>query len=267
MEAIIVPIIVGILAVEILLYLVHRRRQRRLRAKDLADAPHVDVWYLPAGWAARPAPPVPAPAAPGADPYLASHVPTSVTRPPPTRHVANHLRTRGYVVLGVVEKWRGVPDPSDDALPRYAPVAGILDRPYLDLDDVPLAVASAAAAPPPPSSTVSMDDGVSATLPLTSSSSHQSPSIARRAPPPPLVLSIPPTPPPPAVIPMLAVGASATAFAAASSSTATSPREDSVLALRSPRSAIGASSDSIVSLSSSSPSYVAVAPAALAPSG
>ncbi|ORZ36067.1 hypothetical protein BCR44DRAFT_33922 [Catenaria anguillulae PL171] len=123
MDTILVPLLIGLVAVELALYLIHRSRQRRLRAKDLAEAPDMDVWYLPAGWTSRAPPPVPPPALPGTDPHLASSNPTSVARPPPTRHISQNLRTRGYVVLGVVEKWRGVPHPDDDVLPRYAPLA------------------------------------------------------------------------------------------------------------------------------------------------
>ncbi|KAI9187705.1 hypothetical protein H9P43_002096 [Blastocladiella emersonii ATCC 22665] len=144
-DNILIPLLVGLVVFEVVLYLIHRRRQRRLRAKDLAEAPTMDVWYLPAGWTnsrppseladpnlvpngqAVPSAPMGGGGNPGAAP--------TPSRPPPTRHISAHLRTRGYVVLGVVEKWRGLPHPDDDVLPRYTPVAAPNAR--VDLDPLP----------------------------------------------------------------------------------------------------------------------------------
>jgi hypothetical protein len=115
-DTVVVLVILALVFVEIILFILHRRRQRQLRAKDLAQVPSLDVWYLPQGWTASSTSPHvhPVIANGSLDPTESLSVPQ-----PSARHISAHLRTRGYVVLGVVEKWRGLPPPEEETLPRY----------------------------------------------------------------------------------------------------------------------------------------------------
>ncbi|KAJ3359612.1 hypothetical protein GGF32_009168 [Allomyces javanicus] len=107
----VLAILVSLLAGLIVQCIARRRGRRRLRAKDLAEAPSRSIWYLPPGWTGS-APPPPSPPA--------------LSAPPPPATIARQLRTRGYVVLDV-EKWRSGQDALDASapgLPPYTPWAG-----------------------------------------------------------------------------------------------------------------------------------------------
>ncbi|KNE55872.1 hypothetical protein AMAG_17835 [Allomyces macrogynus ATCC 38327] len=107
----VLAILVSLVAGLIVQCIARRRGRRRLRAKDLAEAPSRSIWYLPPGWTGS-APPPPSPPA--------------LSAPPPPATIARQLRTRGYVVLDV-EKWRSGQDALDASapgLPPYTPWAG-----------------------------------------------------------------------------------------------------------------------------------------------
>ncbi|KNE58676.1 hypothetical protein AMAG_04232 [Allomyces macrogynus ATCC 38327] len=142
----VLAILVSLLAGLIVQCIARRRGQRRLRAKDLAEAPSRSIWYLPPGWTGS-APPPPSPPA--------------LSAPPPPATIARQLRTRGYVVLGVVEKWRSGQDALDataPGLPPYTPWAGPDGTVRLEVGEpVVVPVEGEATALPRTSSPVDMD--------------------------------------------------------------------------------------------------------------
>ncbi|KAJ3375597.1 hypothetical protein GGF31_002800 [Allomyces arbusculus] len=149
----VLAILVALLAGLIVQCIARRRGRRRLRAKDLAEAPSRSIWYLPPGWTGS-APPPPSPPA--------------LSAPPPPATIARQLRTRGYVVLGVVEKWRSGQDALDataPGLPPYTPWAGPDGTVRLEVGEpVVVPVEGEATALPRTSSPVDMDAATPPTL-------------------------------------------------------------------------------------------------------
>lgn len=108
------------LGFEILLFCLHRRRQRRVKVAELNHLLNDSVWHLPHGWSSTPSTP---------HPILATHYDPTETHPsaPAPVHISSQLRTPGYVLLGVVEKWHHRPSQDDEPLPRYESWSGFPD--------------------------------------------------------------------------------------------------------------------------------------------